>query len=511
MCCSGSCLYVWFSLSLALKSYQKNCFCKSGKFPKKIPESLFFIRFPTFFNQIPDSFKTFKMSKTMPDQSQPKHFFIRDPRVSKGDVIIFYLLRDYLEKISRRRFLHFCLIFEILVDVLCIFIVIFTLLLVDNHYLFFIIEYNIARPIMKVKKLRIRNVISCIGHLYLGCLPSLGMSRDQWCGVCALARAVSMSYSVLLLFSAVVCPYGVVVTLYSILLILALKIQKSRYGGSFSASANRVTTHRLSVISKKSTKSTISSKSRNTVKKFKDSERKKDDFYVASTDEWGDKPRSNTADTQTTFVSSDTQHNDEDTEQEDNKYNETDQMIKEEEHTLETATNGNITTDEAPPIYKQLQALVCKEDENLEYESQELSKCYGEPITEGRSDRISEAVTPSWKNWNPSIYINRFVTETRDKVLFLKRCRAVKTVFLIIGSFTVTYVPFVVGSLVYSLQDDLEKDQCLLHALNTLLYAAIVANSLANPLIYAYGYKEFRIKAKRFKGIFARERKENIC
>lgn len=110
--------------------------------------------------------------------------------------------------------------------------------------------------------------------------------------------------------------------------------------------------------------------------------------------------------------------------------------------------------------------------------------------------------------WFPSKYVNRVMTETRDKVLFLKKCRAVKTVFLIIISFTATYVPFVVGTMAYSLES--EKHVCLLHALSTLLYCAVVANSLANPLIYAYGYREFRMKTKKFKGIFAREKPRKV-
>lgn len=113
-----------------------------------------------------------------------------------------------------------------------------------------------------------------------------------------------------------------------------------------------------------------------------------------------------------------------------------------------------------------------------------------------------------WRALHPAKYMNHVMVETRDKVLFLKKCRAVKTVLLILVSFTATYVPFVVGSLVYSAQQ--EKHPCLLHLLNTLLYCAVVANSLANPLIYAYGYREFRLKSERFKGVFAREMKRGL-
>lgn len=108
------------------------------------------------------------------------------------------------------------------------------------------------------------------------------------------------------------------------------------------------------------------------------------------------------------------------------------------------------------------------------------------------------------RTWLPTKYFNRVMTDTRDKVLFLKKCRAVKTVILIIGSFTATYVPFVVGVMVYCLEE--KKRECLLHLLNTLLYCGVVANSLANPMLYAYGYREFRLKTRRFKGVFARER-----
>ncbi|MPC84193.1 Glucose-dependent insulinotropic receptor [Portunus trituberculatus] len=110
-----------------------------------------------------------------------------------------------------------------------------------------------------------------------------------------------------------------------------------------------------------------------------------------------------------------------------------------------------------------------------------------------------------WRSLFPSKYMNKVMTETIDKVMFLKKCRAVKTVLLILISFTATYVPFVVGSLVYSAEQ--QKRPCLLHLLNTLLYCAVVANSLANPLIYAYGYREFRLRTEKFKGIFARKKK----
>ncbi|XP_063851303.1 uncharacterized protein LOC135094825 isoform X2 [Scylla paramamosain] len=113
-----------------------------------------------------------------------------------------------------------------------------------------------------------------------------------------------------------------------------------------------------------------------------------------------------------------------------------------------------------------------------------------------------------WRSLFPSKYMNKVMTETIDKVMFLKKCRAVKTVLLILVSFTATYVPFVVGTLVYSAEQ--QKRPCLLHLLNTLLYCAVVANSLVNPLIYAYGYREFRLRSEKFKSIFTRKKKRSF-
>ncbi|XP_076068625.1 uncharacterized protein LOC143040998 [Oratosquilla oratoria] len=115
--------------------------------------------------------------------------------------------------------------------------------------------------------------------------------------------------------------------------------------------------------------------------------------------------------------------------------------------------------------------------------------------------KVNKIKSPS----KPAKYLNNIITKSRDKVQFLKDFRAAKTVLFIVGSFTCTYVPFVVGSMVYIL--DNRTNKCLLHSLNNLLFIGVIINSLLNPLIYAYGYREFRVKTAHLKGILAKDKR----
>ena len=181
---------------------------------------------------------------------------------------------------------------------------------------------------------------------------------------------------------------------------------------------------------------------------------------------------------------------------------------------LKDTTSKDIETEKDPKVNGETEQTE-KENANRENgETEEDLYDLEEPHlfpSEDEGEGVAEVETQEghgdgrhWTSFSPSKYMNRVMSETRDKVLFLKKCQAVKTVLLILITFTATYVPFVVGTLAYSA--DPHKRPCLLHLLNTLLYCAVVANSLANPLIYAYGYREFRLKSERFKGVLARKK-----
>lgn len=174
------------------------------------------------------------------------------------------------------------------------------------------------------------------------------------------------------------------------------------------------------------------------------------------------------------------------------------------EHPQKSTTRPGKSTHDSDDDPPSLTSRTSRGDKHSSYTTTDDE----EGTDEKQQQKSTTRPTEGRMGWFPSKYFNRVMTDTRDKVLFLKKCRAVKTVFLIIGSFTATYVPFVVGSMVYA--NEKEKRVCLLHMLNTLLYCVVVANSIANPFIYAYGYSEFRLKTKKFKGILAREKKRAV-
>ncbi|XP_042213513.1 probable muscarinic acetylcholine receptor gar-1 isoform X2 [Homarus americanus] len=471
--------------------------------------------------------------------------------------------------------------------------------------------------------------ISWVFSLLIGTLPAMGMhgTWEEACHRCVFAQIVSTDFTIIFFITSVVVPFAVVVTLYSMLLVLALKMHKARYGGSYTGDEKaRSSNFRLSFMSKrsKSSKSSNSSKvtvsttvsSSSAVSQTKVNRRKARKKEMA---EYKAKlPGITEKDASAKLIRYKLQ-DDQDHEKKpptpDGEITEKlirDQLSQEAgvaEDSLQTLPLRGSTTcqgdDDAAPVESEhssrqdnLDSDGAEADDQAR-EKVEESKCgdgeedrshvsvmvdergvesqgnsdtvsgtgnmntirvSGEIVLPGREGNNStiinktqdvsvrvthknndiedadayqvvrpyqeiiydsdddspgsptdEAVDqcetlppPTTRSWLPTRYFNRVVTDTRDKMLFLKKCRAVKTVFLIIGSFSATYVPFVVGTLVYRVGT--EKRVCLLHVLNTLLFCAVVANSLANPLIYAYGYREFRLKTKKFKGIFAREK-----
>ncbi|XP_042864468.1 alpha-2A adrenergic receptor-like isoform X2 [Penaeus japonicus] len=486
---------------------------------------------------------------------------------------------------------------------------IFTIVLIAVDKYLYICHGLKYHQIVTTNRVYAAVMISWVLSLIIGWLPAMGMkmSWEESCSRCAFAQVISPNFSIIFFITSVAFPYAVVVTLYSMLLVLAIKMQKSRYGGAYTGrSSARSSNFRLSLMSKKSNRSTKSSStttttssSSGTTKKAgrRQTRRKALEEYKATLPDFaerdvtakliahrsmsedeedgkGDGPREGggkvvvdgisggegggkegerrreNGGSQEKEILYDDSDKDEsrDSQVEDGEKGDKSYGVDEEipyispkatedgvESEGEACVQGMTEGDEVEEntgeeqaseedIYpsdqlqkdeqehstpnKENSPAPCetndKSSKRDSIESSEVPPPKKTPDEENGDTKKTDDTSSRRKTWLPTKYFNRVVTDTRDKVLFLKKCRAVKTVLLIIGSFTATYVPFVVGAMVYCLEE--KKRECLLHLLNTLLYCGVVANSLANPMLYAYGYREFRLKTKRFKGVFARER-----
>ncbi|XP_068246037.1 muscarinic acetylcholine receptor gar-2-like isoform X3 [Palaemon carinicauda] len=508
---------------------------------------------------------------------------------------------------------------------------IFTIMLIAVDKYLYICHALKYPQIVTTTRVYLAVFFSWVVSVIIGCLPAMGMIVDweETCGRCIFAQVVSKSFAIIFFVTAVAFPYAVAVSLYSILLYLAIKMQKARYGGSYKMNESSKTSYfRLSLMSKKSTKSRTSTSSKSTLKSTSSKStvttsvsstsaisaakaerrrmrRQAMQEYKASLpglNEMGNRGSTRLVRVTPTRVGEDflPQTLDDPVEAngeigsrlEDPGSNERgrlpslEELQSNEDSNAQGVKNLKITenipcrklsvAEEENPNRKNLntekttkqctkvdyivsdegiasdvsQAKDHSEGKNFSTDDNDiLSVVAASDVHESssHSPSPSHSTSPKERNtmntfrnatkqlsdsgssikslpslpisdleededgnqetesprWSVSAYFNRVVSETKDKVLFFKKCQAVKTVFLIIGSFTVTYVPFVVGTLVYSLEK--EKSKGLLHALQTILFIALVANSIANPLLYAYGYREFRIRAERFKGVFARE------
>lgn len=103
---------------------------------------------------------------------------------------------------------------------------------------------------------------------------------------------------------------------------------------------------------------------------------------------------------------------------------------------------------------------------------------------------------------------------TSDEALVTKRqpskWRAIKIVFLTTGSFVITWVPYFIGSTMYVYCDqknNAEFCQSLSFAVASPLAILGFANSLLNPIIYAWWHNGFRTNATRLLS----KRIEQIC
>lgn len=517
---------------------------------------------------------------------------------------------------------------------------IFTIMLIAVDKYLYICHALKYHQIVTTTRVYMAVLLSWVASVIIGCLPAMGMLVDweETCGRCIFAQVVSKNFAIVFFVTAVAFPYAVAVSLYSILLYLAIKMQKARYGGSYKINeASKSSYFRLSLMSKKSTKSRTSSassvkstSSKSTVltpvtnasaisatkAQRRRMRRQAMQEYKASLP--GLSEMDNRASTKLVSVRSVTV-NESMLTQARNELVETDgEMISHLQRNRHSNEVGQLPSledfqrneDNAGHAERNLptENLQCsienveeeegcpkdhlKSNENMEHAEKTVTqykednsislendavpdisqenrhskiddfpfaskdtlcsnsandtddaRLHSQSLSDSRSpeernskstfQNASKQLSDSSKSskslpslpssdledeedsqgtetarWSLFAYFNRVVSDTKDKVLFFKKCQAVKTVFLIIGSFTVTYVPFVVGTLIYSLEN--EKSKALLHALQTILFIAIVANSIANPLLYAYGYSEFRIRSEKFKGVFARKEKPKL-
>lgn len=512
---------------------------------------------------------------------------------------------------------------------------IFTIVLISVDKYLYICHGLHYSSIMTRKRVFVALIVSWCLSLLIGSLPAMGLhvSWPEACNRCVFAQVISTTFAIVFFVTSVAVPLGVVVGLYSVLLALALRMQKARYGGSYTAKESaRSTNFRLSFMSssKKSrsstrtttsnvSTSTSSSKSSRKKERRREIARQKEELTrqkegLARRETDGAKGRGSE---DTTLISGPgvpkgpvhpvpsrgvpgeaigalkfdkVDGKDGSAREVGVDYgpgvrrlslkkalgSEIDEVSK--GCNIDTGRGRDADPEELPPISlkntvnsgeterRRGVTIDTKAEEPLNFEtrkgeSENVTKkpinsetkteedynleahpvgLKNHPVTRrtetprmngGRKDsnetedsnfedregipeelldtdeeeEEEEEERKGWRSLFPSKYMNKVMAETIDRVMFLKKCRAVKTVLLILVSFTATYVPFVVGSLVYSAEK--QKRPCLLHLLNTLLYCAVVANSLVNPLIYAYGYREFRLRSERFKGIFARKKK----
>ncbi|XP_064110987.1 muscarinic acetylcholine receptor gar-2-like isoform X2 [Macrobrachium nipponense] len=496
---------------------------------------------------------------------------------------------------------------------------IFTIMLIAVDKYLYICHALKYHQIVTMTRVYVAVLLSWVASVIIGSLPAMGMLVDweETCGRCIFAQVVSKNFAIVFFVTAVVFPYAVAVSLYSILLYLAIKMQKARYGGSYKINETSKSSYfRLSLMSKKSTKSRTSSassvkstSSKSTVltsdtnasavsaakaqrRRIRRQAMQEYKATLPGLSEMDNRASSKLVSVRSVIV------NEGILSQTQNELAETDgkmiSHLKRNRHSSEVGQlpslenfqrneeNGGHAERNLPTENLQCRTETVEEEKeeeehskcnaNLEYAektvkqyrednsissenvtapdiSQENRHCNfpfagkDQPMSGGSSTEhgnikstfktASKQLSDSSKSskslaslpssdledeedsqgaesprWSLFAYFNRVVSDTKDKVLFFKKCQAVKTVFLIIGSFTVTYVPFVVGTLIYSLEN--EKSKALLHALQTILFIAIVANSIANPLLYAYGYSEFRIRTEKFKGVFARKQKPKL-
>ncbi|XP_027208369.2 probable muscarinic acetylcholine receptor gar-1 isoform X1 [Penaeus vannamei] len=553
--------------------------------------------FITFFVNLGVIIRTIKILRHSHD-NKPAFYFIGNLALS--DLAIgLYVIIAFLMHMTRRGDLwqQTTCTLQIAVAVTACQETIFTIVLIAVDKYLYICHGLKYHQIVTTNRVYAAVMLSWVLSLIIGWLPAMGMkmSWEESCSRCAFAQVISPNFSIIFFITSVAFPYAVVVTLYSMLLVLAVKMQKSRYGGSYTGRTSaRSSNFRLSLMSKKSTKSTKSistttttSSSSGTLRKAgrRQMRRKALEEYKAtlpdfaerdvtakliahrsvSEEEEGkaggpkegggggsavmegnnaeeggtqenevlykDKHENKTRDSQDGDIVGRPYTTEEDIpyispkSAEDDIESERDDCVN--EGTVEqdeAETNTDIGQDEESDIdhndqeQEQEQERSSANNENSpeprepdekpdkrdSIESSEVSPPTKLADEENGDAKKTEESASRRSTWLPTKYFNRVMADTRDKVLFLKKCRAVKTVILIIGSFTATYVPFVVGVMVYCLEE--KKRECLLHLLNTLLYCGVVANSLANPMLYAYGYREFRLKTRRFKGVFARER-----
>ncbi|ROT81869.1 putative 5-hydroxytryptamine receptor 1A-alpha-like [Penaeus vannamei] len=405
--------------------------------------------FITFFVNLGVIIRTIKILRHSHD-NKPAFYFIGNLALS--DLAIgLYVIIAFLMHMTRRGDLwqQTTCTLQIAVAVTACQETIFTIVLIAVDKYLYICHGLKYHQIVTTNRVYAAVMLSWVLSLIIGWLPAMGMkmSWEESCSRCAFAQVISPNFSIIFFITSVAFPYAVVVTLYSMLLVLAVKMQKSRYGGSYTGRTSaRSSNFRLSLMSKKSTKSTKSISTTTTTSSSSGTLRKAGRRQMRR------------------------------------------KALEEYKATLPDFAERDVTAK-----------LIAHS-----IESSEVSPPTKMADEENGDAKKTEESASRRSTWLPTKYFNRVMTDTRDKVLFLKKCRAVKTVILIIGSFTATYVPFVVGVMVYCLEE--KKRECLLHLLNTLLYCGVVANSLANPMLYAYGYREFRLKTRRFKGVFARER-----
>lgn len=510
---------------------------------------------------------------------------------------------------------------------------IFTIVLIAVDKYLYICHGLHYSSIMTRKRVFGALIVSWCLSLLIGSLPAMGLhvSWPEACNRCVFAQVISTTFAIVFFVTSVAVPLGVVVGLYSVLLALAIRMQKARYGGSYtgkesarstnfrlsfmssskkSRSSTRTTTSNISTSTSSSKSSRKKERRREIARQKEELARQKDGLARRETD--GAKGRGSE---DTILISGPgvpkgpvrhvpsrgtpgeaigalkfdkTDGKDGTAREVGVDYgpgvrrlslkkalgSEIDEVSK--GCNIDTGRERDADLEELPPMSlkntvnsggterRKGDTVDTKTEEPLNFEthkgeSENMTKkpinsetktenykleehqgLKNQPVTRrtgsprmngGRKDsnetedsnfenregipeelldtdeeeEEEEEERKGWRSLFPSKYMNKVMTETIDRVMFLKKCRAVKTVLLILVSFTATYVPFVVGSLVYSAEK--QKRPCLLHLLNTLLYCAVVANSLVNPLIYAYGYREFRLRSEKFKGIFARKKK----
>ncbi|RXG56269.1 Alpha-1A adrenergic receptor, partial [Armadillidium vulgare] len=403
------------------------------------------------------------------------------------------------------------------------------------------------RGIVTKKRVRISILITWIYSLLIGFLPAMGLHEDDWCA-CNFTLYINTAFSIVLFLAAVVIPLVIILTLYCIILRLAIKVTKTKLEFSQSNGVSSVFRLSLKMKNSKSSYSTTSTKlsSSNTV--YRDvrssptkSQRSKRTISIKSSNQNNDlrKPlneglkempkvisitssnRCKNSSLPTVvellefdFMPQELSTDDEDSEDDSDEnvnFRQGEQVA--EIHKFRSKEKSyDLSNAEKEFDRKSKSGMTSLNTSDNEDSIQDTENSITEETDEDESPTTASLNLENENHSKDRIilgsnlhYFRKILVDTKDKVFFLQKCRAIKPIFMILLCFILTYVPFVTATLVFKAQED--KNENLFKALNNLLYFAVVLNSLINPFVYAYGYKEFRLKTKNFKGLFAKEKR----